>query len=89
MGTALECKLGFSPHTDRVYNQNILALAKLREEWLNEHVKACEVRKTHCTHTHTEQGDVMKPDMKQSSATIHCDLPELPTFGDLGVGEQI
>ncbi|XP_027031209.1 proline-serine-threonine phosphatase-interacting protein 2 isoform X1 [Tachysurus fulvidraco] len=28
---------------DRVYNQNILALSKLREEWLNEHVKACEM----------------------------------------------
>ncbi|KAG7322876.1 hypothetical protein KOW79_014222 [Hemibagrus wyckioides] len=28
---------------DRVYNQNVLALAKLREEWLNEHVKACEM----------------------------------------------
>ncbi|KAB5543748.1 hypothetical protein PHYPO_G00083210 [Pangasianodon hypophthalmus] len=28
---------------DRVYNQNVLALGKMREEWLNEHVKACEI----------------------------------------------
>ncbi|XP_066507848.1 proline-serine-threonine phosphatase-interacting protein 2 [Hoplias malabaricus] len=28
---------------DRVYNQNVCVLSKVREEWLNEHVKACEV----------------------------------------------
>ncbi|KAL6472654.1 hypothetical protein MHYP_G00188420 [Metynnis hypsauchen] len=28
---------------DRLYNQNVCALGKIREEWLNEHVKACEM----------------------------------------------
>uniref|UniRef100_A0A8C1IFJ4 Proline-serine-threonine phosphatase interacting protein 2 n=1 Tax=Cyprinus carpio TaxID=7962 RepID=A0A8C1IFJ4_CYPCA len=27
---------------DRVYSQNVSLLGKMREEWLNEHVKACE-----------------------------------------------
>ncbi|XP_051973878.1 proline-serine-threonine phosphatase-interacting protein 2 isoform X1 [Xyrauchen texanus] len=27
---------------DRIYNQNVSVLGKIREEWLNEHVKACE-----------------------------------------------
>ncbi|XP_077099196.1 proline-serine-threonine phosphatase-interacting protein 2 isoform X2 [Siphateles boraxobius] len=27
---------------DRIYSQNVLVLGKMREEWLNEHVKACE-----------------------------------------------
>ncbi|TSM12535.1 ATP-dependent RNA helicase DHX29 [Bagarius yarrelli] len=34
--------LGLS-YTDKVYNQNVLVLGKMREEWLNEHVKACEI----------------------------------------------
>ncbi|XP_007228897.3 proline-serine-threonine phosphatase-interacting protein 2 isoform X1 [Astyanax mexicanus] len=28
---------------DRIYNQNVCVLGKIREEWLNEHVKACEM----------------------------------------------
>ncbi|XP_060765015.1 proline-serine-threonine phosphatase-interacting protein 2 isoform X2 [Neoarius graeffei] len=28
---------------DRVYNQNVLALGKVQEEWLNEHAKTCEI----------------------------------------------
>ncbi|XP_072515378.1 proline-serine-threonine phosphatase-interacting protein 2 [Salminus brasiliensis] len=28
---------------DRLYNQNVCVLGKTREEWLNEHVKACEL----------------------------------------------
>ncbi|XP_017345369.1 proline-serine-threonine phosphatase-interacting protein 2 isoform X2 [Ictalurus punctatus] len=28
---------------DKIYNQNVLALGKMREEWLNEHIKACEM----------------------------------------------
>uniref|UniRef100_A0A673NAL1 Proline-serine-threonine phosphatase interacting protein 2 n=1 Tax=Sinocyclocheilus rhinocerous TaxID=307959 RepID=A0A673NAL1_9TELE len=27
---------------DRIYSQNVSLLGKMREEWLNEHVKACE-----------------------------------------------
>ncbi|XP_056323503.1 proline-serine-threonine phosphatase-interacting protein 2 isoform X2 [Danio aesculapii] len=27
---------------DRIYSQNVSVLGKIREEWLNEHVKACE-----------------------------------------------
>lgn len=27
---------------DRIYSQNVSVLGKMREEWLNEHVKACE-----------------------------------------------
>ncbi|XP_051972472.1 proline-serine-threonine phosphatase-interacting protein 2-like [Xyrauchen texanus] len=27
---------------DRIYSQNVSILGKIREEWLNEHVKACE-----------------------------------------------
>ncbi|XP_057177965.1 proline-serine-threonine phosphatase-interacting protein 2 [Triplophysa rosa] len=28
--------------SDRIYSHNVSTLAKIREEWLNEHVKACE-----------------------------------------------
>ena len=34
---------------DRVYFQNVTSLAKIRNEWLNEHGNACEVRNSHPT----------------------------------------
>ncbi|KAI5622588.1 proline-serine-threonine phosphatase-interacting protein 2, partial [Silurus asotus] len=39
---AQQAKLA-AEEADRVYNQNILVLGKMQDEWLNEHVKACEI----------------------------------------------
>lgn len=36
--------------TDRGYQQSITALEKIREEWLKEHIKACEVNTTNFLH---------------------------------------
>lgn len=37
--------------TDRSYQQNVTTMEKIRDEWQNEHIKACEVTK-HPKHLH-------------------------------------